>query len=909
MDSSIAQMKHSGITAILLVMLAVVTLWAGTAPPAHAQNYSPALFPYPSTFQINGVDDYGDLLGVQAAAVGDFNGDGKLDVVSIAGGVWEIDVALGNGDGTFQSQPVVNTFSFSPGHGPYAMAVGDFNGDGKLDVAVWGIYSPGPNSEINIFLGNGNGTLTYSGTYTAPNTSDGNPGSNSLYVADFNGDGKLDLAVLAPYNNQNVSCVYIFLGNGDGSFQTAVPYSTIDPNHPNNVNVHGMAVGDLNGDGKPDIAVTENNGMAVLLNNGNGTFGTATYYDDGINQASDLGIAIGDVNGDNKNDVVVTSAPWGYIVLFLNQGSNTFAASTIAQLGVNSSWLVNMADINRDKKMDLVVTDITGEVHTFFGKGDGTFTTGPVYPVQYWEQMPDNVILADFNKDGALDLFKPLSGETWDGQVMLGRGDGTFQTNQAYGWGVTGFGQNLVTADFNGDGFPDVAYAYVGINNTTPGFGLMLGNSHGALGNPTIVPVSTTACGWSEWIAAGDVNGDGKADVVVSISSGCPTGQIAVLTGKGNGKFNTPVYYSTGTTAQAYEVFLQDMSGDGKPDIIVSNADGTISVLLNNGKGKFGTAKLITSVATYSPHRNPLAFGDFNGDGKLDIAVATYWSGSDVYVLLGNGNGTFQAPIITVATSADTYALASGDFNQDGKTDLLVTLDGATGCSGYYGSAAYTFLRGNGDGTFTPGPINCIGGDYPMYPLVGDFNGDGKLDAFIPLLSEYGKEPYGAALLEGKGDGTFTRLGDCYVGATSYGAVVADFNGDGMPDIAVLNDDVYSTGDRVNFVTVLFNSTQPVSVSPLNLNFGTVTVGSPKGSTVILTNNQSKLLSIKSLTLGGVNPGDFSETSGCGTGRKAGWECTIKVSFTPTATGTRTATLSINDSVGTQVVQLTGTGK
>ena len=910
MNSIYRQMKQSSMAAIALTMLAAVVILAALAIPAQAQTY-PLAFPDPTTFVVSN-DVSGSVSPINAAAVGDFNGDGKLDVVSInsGGAEFELDVAIGNGDGTFQYPIVQNLFSISQPT-PYAIAVGDFNGDGRLDVALWGVSGAGNSSEVVIFLGNGNGTFNLGGTYAAPNSTDFNPGSNSLFVADFNGDGKLDLAALTPYNG-----VFIFLGNGDGTFQPAVGYSTVDPNHPNNYTAPGMAVGDLNGDGKLDIAVTESSGMAVLLNNGNGTFGTATYYDSGIAPfQSQKGIAIGDVNKDKKNDIVITDY-YGNVVLYLNQGSGKFAVKgVIAKLGVSYPWLVSIADINGDKKMDVVLTDFWGEIWTFYGKGNGTFTAGPVYPLQYWDMAPSNVILADFNGDGALDIFK-AGDQYYMGQVTLGRGDGTFQTNQAYGWGVTGFGNNLVTADFNGDGFPDVAFSWAH-SNSVPAFGVMLGSSHGALAKPTYVTYlsSTCAASYPEWVATGDVNGDGKADIVATIQNysgtGCPINEVAVFTGKGTGKFNKPVFYSTGASVQSNDVFLADVNGDGKPDIVISNADGTISVLLNKGKGTFGTASLITSVAALSPHLNALAIADFNGDGKLDIAAASYYPGSysnNVYILLGNGDGTFQAPITVQAAPLYNYTntLAAGDFNHDGKIDLLVTLEAQ--CSGYNGYAAYAFLQGNGDGTFTASSPVCTGDDYPVYPVVGDFNGDGKLDAFIPMLEEYGKVS-GPVLLQGKGDGTFNRIGEFYVGATSRAAVVADFNGDGSPDIAVLNDDDFAVVTYISFVTVMQNSTQPVSVSPLNLVFKAQTVGTSKTATVIVTNDQSSLLTINSITLGGTDPGDFSETSTCKSSLKAGWDCTITVKFTPTATGARTATLSIKDAVGTQTVQLSGTGK
>ncbi|MGA9642822.1 MAG: FG-GAP-like repeat-containing protein [Terriglobales bacterium] len=897
----------------LAIVFATIALLIATAIPAQAQDHPPAFFPYPSTFVVNN-DVSGSISPINAAVVGDFNGDGKLDVVSInsGGSEYELDVAIGNGDGTFQSTVIQNIYSISQPT-PYAMAVGDFNGDGRLDVALWGVSGADNASEVVIFLGNGNGTFTYSSTYAAPNSTDFNPGSNSLYVADFNGDGKLDLAALTPYNG-----VFIFLGKGDGTFQTAVGYSTVDPNHPNDYTAYGLAVGDLNGDGKMDIAVTETSGMAVLLNNGNGTFGTATYYDSGIAPfESQMGIALGDVNGDKKNDIVITDY-YGNVVLYLNQGSGKFAVKgVIAKLGVSFPWLVSIADINGDKKMDVVLTDFWGEIWTFYGKGKGTFTAGPVYPLQYWDSAPSNVILADFNGDGALDIFK-AGDHYWKGQVTLGRGDGTFQTNQAYGWGVTGFGNNLVTADFNGDGFPDVAFSWAK-SNGMPAFGVMLGSSHGALAAPTYVTYLSSTCSASypEWIATGDVTGDGKADIVATIQNysgtGCPINEVAVFTGKGTGKFNKPVFYATGASVQSNDVFLADVNGDGKSDIVISNADGTISLLLNKGKGTFGTASLITSVAALSPHLNALAIADFNGDGKLDIAAASYYPGSysnNVYILLGKGDGTFQAPITVAAAppNVDTATLAAGDFNKDGKTDLLVTLEGSTGCSGYTGAAAYVVLLGKGDGTFTPGSLNCTGDDYPVYPVVGDFNGDGTLDAFIPMLEEYGVTS-GPVLLQGKGDGTFNRLGEFYVGSTSRAAVVADFNGDGMPDIAVLNDDDFAIATLISFVTVMQNNTLPVSVSPLNMVFKAQAVGTSKTATVVVTNDQTTALTINSVTVGGTDPGDFGATSACKSSLKAGWDCIITVKFTPAATGARSATLSIKDSAGTQTVQLNGTGQ
>ena len=192
-----------------LTMLALVILIAAAVRPAQAQTIA---FPAPTTFIATYCNPYpcGNL--AVAALTGDFNGDGKLDVLTLDGSY--LNVILGKGDGTFQTPVSLNisaTGIFSE-----AIAVGDFTSSHMLDVAVWAVNSNTGNSEIHVFLGNGTGSLTYNSTYAAPSSGNTNPGPNSIVAADVNGDGKLDLVAMTPYNG-----VFVFLGNGDGTFQGA----------------------------------------------------------------------------------------------------------------------------------------------------------------------------------------------------------------------------------------------------------------------------------------------------------------------------------------------------------------------------------------------------------------------------------------------------------------------------------------------------------------------------------------------------------------------------------------------------------------------------------------------------------------------------------------------------------------
>ena len=865
----------------LAVMAGMV--FAGAALPAQAQTL-PVAFPSPTTF----TSSLATANSTVSLATGDFNGDGKLDVLGLDY-TGNLNVVLGKGNGTFQT-PIVTNLAMSNIFYD-AIAAGDFNGDHLLDVAVWAVNATTSNTEVHILLGNGTGGFTFGATYAAPSSGNFNPGPNSIAVSDVNGDGKFDVVALTQYN-----VVFIFLGNGDGTFQAPAVYATGTTFGCCN----GLAVGDLNSDGKPDLAIANNDGISILLNKGSGTFGGVAYYAAGLaGSAPGDGIAIGDVNGDGKPDVVETNENFGAII-FLNQGSGVFAESgAINGVPIGPTDNLALADINNDKKLDIVLVDGGGNVFTFYGKGTGVFTSGPAYPLQT-PLFGGNYLVAvgDFNGDGTLDLLD-TDGEA-SNTVSFGRGDGSFQTNQLYAYGTL-VANNIVTADFNGDGFPDIAQSLSGGANGK--IGINLGSSHGVLGATSQVTASTCVNNVVEWVAAGDVNGDGKADIVATMQdasfAGCQNNTVAVLIGQGTGKFKPAVYYPTSSAAQEGEVYLVDVNGDGKLDIVTENADGTISVLLNKGNGTYKAGTLVTGLSAIYPHSVYLTFADFNGDGKMDIGAEG--GQTEVYVLLGTGTGTFGAPIQTV-TPYYPITLAAADFDRDGKMDLLVTTT-ANGCTN--NDRGYAFLKGLGNGTFTPGTINCLPYQTPEIPVVADLNGDGKLDVVIPYYGNLSGVATGPVVLQGKGNGTFSVLESYYSGTAVMGAVVADFNGDGMPDIALINGVTFSP----SFISVMFNATQPVSISPLIVNYGSVTVASKKPATVILTNNQTKALAITSITLGGTDPGDFSETSNCGTSRKAKAVCTITVTFTPTVTGTRTATLSIVDAVGTQTVQLNGTGQ
>jgi hypothetical protein len=318
-----------------------------------------------------------------ALVSGDFNKDGIVDlaVANVTGGT--VSILLGNGDGTFKAQNQIQA-----GYGPIALGVGDFNGDGKLDLAVAnnGNASNGKPGTVTILLGNGKGGFRLGGTF------DTGSGPDSVAVGDFNGDGELDLA-LSNYNVGRGNTVAVLLGNGDGTFQPYVSY-------PTGSAPESIATEDLNGDGILDL-VTANefaSTVSVLLGNGDGTFKSNVDYATG---KAPIAIAVADLNGDNKPDLVAVDLSANAVSVLLGNGDGTFQ-SHVDYPTPSAPVALAIADFNADQHQDLlVVNQGANNVSFLSGKGNGTFKPHVDFNAG---SEPQGIAIADFNGDGRLDV-------------------------------------------------------------------------------------------------------------------------------------------------------------------------------------------------------------------------------------------------------------------------------------------------------------------------------------------------------------------------------------------------------------------------------------------------------------------------------------------------------------------------
>ncbi|RCJ15226.1 hypothetical protein A6S26_07810 [Nostoc sp. ATCC 43529] len=312
--------------------------------------------------------------------VGDFDKDGKTDLVTANKSSQTVSVLLGNGDGTFKSASTFSTVGFN-GLSPSSVAVADFNKDGKLDLVTANSVS----NNISLLLGKGDGSFQTAVNFALESAS----APISIAVGDFNKDGKSDIVTV---NNasQNIS---VLLGNGAGSFGTASNFKV--PSRPTSV-----TVADFNKDGISDLAVTSSyfNNVSIMLGDGDGTFSSATQFDVGINPNS---VVVGDFNKDNKLDLAVANSDSNNVSILLGNGAGGFGIATNFDVGLNPAS-VTVIDFDNDGNSDLAVANAGSDtVSVLLGNGNGSFGIATNYGVG---TKPYSLTVGDFNKDGKSDL-------------------------------------------------------------------------------------------------------------------------------------------------------------------------------------------------------------------------------------------------------------------------------------------------------------------------------------------------------------------------------------------------------------------------------------------------------------------------------------------------------------------------
>jgi hypothetical protein len=711
-------------------------------------------------------------------------------------------------------------------------ASGDFNKDGKPDLAT--VQASGA---VNVLLNQGNGI------FGAPisNVPASNLGGAIQAIGiDVNKDGYDDLLLLDAVNNS----VDVLLSNGDGAF-AAPQLISVSSNL-----VASMAVGDVNGDGFPDIILVSSNEiyngngsitttieLDTLLNNGKGSFLPPSGNQQLIFTLPDeydtlwgRSVALADVNGDGIPDVTLETLHWldnptpaedsEHVIMTLpgtGGGAYSLPAAqnnvVIPSLSTSNPGYplvanLNLVDINHDGNLDIVFSYQDYFIWAALGNGNGTYQ--PWYNVGAYHAYPTDLETADFNGNGFPDLVDAEPGYIG---LYANIGSGNFDISNipAYGSGM-GQASVLSIADFTGDGIPDVA-----LMNAVEGSVTIFPGEKGSAPWLNASSLLNSQTGTANGIisqAVLDANGDGHDDVVFYNTVPFvdnPGLMTALGDGKGDFLYKNALPGYVPSSDDFIDAVSGDFNGDGLNDLILHTDQG-VSVLLSNGDGTFTAQPL--PLGSFSCITARSAIGDLNGDGKLDLVIAYYGDDADpgcnkgttpsgVFVLLGNGDGTFQqAKFIPVGEEVWEPLLI--DANNDGKPDLVIS-DVPLDLQNYQGqSVSYnTFLLlGNGDGTFQA-PATLVANSINAHTMAGDLNGDGKTD--LVILSEGNVDAdgtldpttAGVLILLADGNGTYSTQPLFLPGFYSSGGLLADINGDGKLDLALSEFTSYDFADPV----------------------------------------------------------------------------------------------------------------
>jgi hypothetical protein len=702
-----------------------------------------------------------------AIALADFDGDQIGDL--LVGDARTVRFLKGTGD--------ANTNLFrtpSPeipaGKGTAAILVTDLNGDHKLDAIVVDDGDQLQGAGVTVLLGNGDGTFVTPGAMFATHT-----GSTAGVLGDFNRDGKIDIAVA----NAGADDVNILLGDGTGGFTFGqTPAVGKEP----------VAIGaaDLNGDGSLDLIVVNrgSDSVSVLNGNPNGTFAAARSFASGSAGSAPTGLAVADVNADGKIDIAIPNMRSNDASVLLGDGKGNFAPPR-AFVSDQEPQAVAAVDVNGDTFPDVLTVNrgsVSPNVGVLLGIGDGALVG--VEDVAT-DPAPTGLATGDVDNDGLPDLVvtELPAAQSSSGSVLVIRADRNVGFAPPTALPTTGDAVGVAVGDFNADARLDVA----ALNKSTNNVSVFLGTANG-FGARHDYPIG----GGAAVIVAGDWNGDGRADLAVARQGSGSTGAVDIILAKPDGSFGSAASFPVGMSPVAID--FGDFNKDGRRDLVVANsASNEVSVLMGNGDGTFQPA---VSVAINGGPRG-IAVADFDRDGADDFAVAVSIN-SNVMVFYGNGQGTFAAgPVLGIGGSASSVAArdVSGDlipdilvtdqvsnvvsvfystgaargFRHDSRFDDITVSRGpiAAGAGDVDGDGRYDGLAANG---FLAGSVSVLTNIGATPILRGDGNGDQRVTVADAL-----------AVIRELSDGNGRRVEDVKVtGGTYVASAGVDANGDGL---------------------------------------------------------------------------------------------------------------------------------
>ena len=752
-------------------------------------------------------------------AAGDFNLDGRPDLAIANTDSNSVSILLANGAGSFS--PAVN---IAVGTQPVSVATGDFTRDGRLDLAVANRGS----GNVTILSGNGLGGFSLLGTHTTQAL------ATSVATADLDRDGNLDLAVA----NRSANNISILLGNGFGGFGSPSNFAT------SGESPQSVTTGDLDRDGDLDlIAVNRlSDEVAILLGNGAGSFGAASLIaiPGSSFPATPMSVAVGDFNRDGKLDLATANSGTATVSILIGQGTGGFAAPVqIPTLG--DIYAVVAADFTGDGDTDVAVSSQVSSLASILeGNGTGGFSSGVEFATG---SRPAAMATADFNGDGKPDLATADQiGNT--ASVLLNNSAcvancGTFGIAATFN--AASGPSSAAAADFNRDGRVDLAIT----NEVSGSVSILLATGDGTFDTP----VDHFVGAYPLSVAAGDFNRDGKPDLAVANSL---SDNVSMLFGDGAGGFGTPSTLSVGDEPRS--ITAGDFNGDGATDLAVScgTAD-EISLLRNTTSPGSGSASFvysaISSIGSLGGPRR-ITSSDFNRDGRLDLAVATFGDAltdGNIRVFFGAGNMIFSTgPTITAGRG--TEGVAAGDVNGDGWPDLV-----ATNSSGLSVSVALN----NGSGFFGGAALHSAGSS-PVAVVALDLTHDGKID-----LAVANRNSNNVSILAGNGTGGFSSLPSPGTGSSPSAIVAADFIRDGKPDLAVPN---WSNSN----VSIIPNTCPPPDLTVSKTHFPTFAQGGT-GTYSISVSNVGSVPAEGLVKVKDVLPAGLTATSMSG----SGWTCTL----------------------------------